>query len=333
MGNECITEFRAGKFTYLAEMHVLTATLKAVNTVLAADGMEQCRKCLGGHGFLNAAGVGPQIGSALPMATYEGDFVVLSIQVGQQILNAVSAKMLKQKKGNPGTPLLQYVYDFDPTKPRKPLARGEVMDHLKDRNFLLDALKYRANYVHYNTAKVLQEVIAETGKMDASALDKVKIELTEMTWAHGYVMLAHFFMEKIKDVQAKSPLLYPVVAPLFDLFCLTVIGPSYDRGGGFGDFVAAGVLPGSAKDVVLKRTKQLLEEIRPLAVPLVDAWNIPDFVLNSCLGRFDGRYIEALYESTKFEPLNQSDVSDGYHQHLQYILHPERLQGERKARL
>ena len=32
-------EFRAGKFDFLAEMHVLTATLKACNTVLAADGM------------------------------------------------------------------------------------------------------------------------------------------------------------------------------------------------------------------------------------------------------------------------------------------------------
>jgi acyl-CoA oxidase len=200
---EKISEFRNGEFTSLAEMHVLTATLKAVNTILAADGMEQCRKCLGGHGFLNAAGIGPQIGSALPMATYEGDFVVLSIQVGQQILNAVSAKMMKGRKSNPGTPLLQYVYDFDPTSPRKTPARSEVMDLLKDHSFLLDALKYRANFLHYSTAKVLQEVIAETGKMDASALDKVKIELTEMTWAHGYVLLAHFFLLKLQAIDSR----------------------------------------------------------------------------------------------------------------------------------
>lgn len=322
--NAKIVEFREGKFTFLAEMHVLTATLKAVNTALASDGMEQCRKCCGGHGFLNAAGIGPQIGSALPMATYEGDFVVLSIQVGQQLLNAVSAKMMKGKKSNPGTPLLQYIYDFDPSTPRKPPARSEVMGLLKDHHFLLDALQYRANYLHYNTAKVLQEVIAETGKMDASALDKVKIELTEMTWAHGYVLHAFFFLERLKDVQVKFPHLAAVLGPLFELFCLTVFGPSYDRGGGFGDFVAAGVFPGSCKDLVLKRTKQLLEEIRPLAVPIVDAWNIPDFVLNSCLGRYDGQYVEALYESTKNEPLNKTDVTEGYYKHLQYALHPER---------
>merc|ERR1711939_1134310 len=98
---------------------------------------------------------GPAIGSALPMATYEGDFVVLSIQVGQQILNAVSAKMLKGKKTNPGTPLLQYIYDFDPMSPRKAPKRDEVLDLLKDHAFLFDALKYRANHLHYNSAKVI----------------------------------------------------------------------------------------------------------------------------------------------------------------------------------
>jgi acyl-CoA oxidase len=258
------------------------------------------------------------------MATYEGDFVVLSIQVGQQILNAVSAKMMKGKKTNPGTPLLQYIYDFDPMAPRKPPARDQVMDKLKDPQWLLEALKARANYLHYNGAKVLQEVIAETGKMDASALDKVKIELTEMTWAHGYVLHAVFFLQRLKDIETKFPHLVPVLTPLFELFVLTIMGPSYDRGGGFGDFVAAGVLPGSSKEIVLKRTKELLQTIRPLAVPLVDAWNIPDFVINSCLGRYDGRYIDALYDQTSYEPLNKTDVTEGYYKHLQYIVHPER---------
>merc|ERR1712151_628854 len=140
----------------------------------------------------------------------------------------------------------------------------------------------------------------------------------ESTWAHGYVILAHFFLLRMKTIEQDCPALVPVIAPLFELFCMTVFGPSYDRGGGFGDFVAAGVFPHSAKDLVLKRTKQLLEQLRPQAVAIVDAWNIPDFVVNSCLGRYDGRYVDSLYESTKYEPLNQTDVAEGYYKHLQY---------------
>merc|ERR1712039_862496 len=151
-----------------------------------------------------------------------------------------------------------------PMTPRKPIKGAEVDAALKDREWLLQALKDRACYLHFNTAKVIQEEIAETGKMDASALDKVKIELMEATWAHGYVMLGSFFLQKLKAVEKEQPKLFPVLTPLYELFALTVMGPSYDRGGGFGDFVAAGVLPGNAKNAVLKRTKELLTEIRPL---------------------------------------------------------------------
>ena len=56
----------------------------------------------------------------------------------------------------------------------------------------------------------------------------------------------------------------------------------------------------------------------------MDAWNIPDFLLNSCLGRYDGRVYEALLEQTKVEPLNEHDITEGYYRHLQYVLHPER---------
>ena len=55
--DKAIIEFRSNKFDKLMEMHVLTSTLKAVSTVLAAEGMEQCRKACGGHGYLNAAGI------------------------------------------------------------------------------------------------------------------------------------------------------------------------------------------------------------------------------------------------------------------------------------
>jgi len=74
----------------------------------------------------------------------------------------------------------------------------------------------------------------------------------------------------------------------------------------------------------MRQTKTLLAQIRPQAVPLVDSWNIPDFLLNSVLGRFDGRVYESLYEQCKREPLNAHDVSDGYYDHIQFILHPER---------
>jgi len=326
-----IQEFRTGKFDALTEMHVATSTLKAVSTVLMADGMEQCRKCMGGHGFLNSAGVGPQYLSALPQATYEGDFVVLSIQVGQQLLNAVSARMLKQKKSNPKTPLLQYIYDFDPMAERKPPRMEDMEGLLKDPEFLISCMKLRANFLHYSAAQAFQEEVVRQGKPGPATLDSVKIELMRMTYAHAYVLYACFFWERLQQLQGEFPKIVPALRDLFELFCLTVMDQSYDKGGGLGEFIAAGALPPGAYGTIMMRTKQLLKDIRPNAIPLTDGWNIPDFLLNSCLGRYDGRVYESLYEQTKYEPLNDSDITEGYYKHLQYLLHPERKKPESAA--
>lgn len=52
----------------------------------------------------------------------------------------------------------------------------------------------------------------------------------------------------------------------------------------------------------------LLEDIRPNAVALVDAFDYPDHLLQSCLGRYDGQVYEALYEYSKSSPQNNTDV-------------------------
>lgn len=264
--------------------------------------------------------------STLPQATYEGDFVVLSIQVGQQLLNAVSAKMLKGKKENPSTPMLQYIYDFDPANLPKPIAKGEVEARLQDHEFLLQCLRNRACWTHYTTAETFQEeVMARQGKVDASALDAVKIEMQRMTYAHAYVLYGELMKQRVVEIEKEfGPNLGNVMNPLFELFCLVVMDTSYDKGGGFGDFVACGCLPASASKLITKRIKELLKTLRPQAVPIVDAWNIPDFLLNSCLGRYDGRVYEALYDQARSEPLNQTEIHEGYYKHLQYLLHPER---------
>jgi acyl-CoA oxidase len=49
----------------------------------------------------------------------------------------------------------------------------------------------------------------------------------------------------------------------------------------------------------------LLDEIRPHAVRLVDSWAIPDWQLDSSLGRYDGKVYEDLFRRASQEnPVN-----------------------------
>lgn len=50
---------------------------------------------------------------------------------------------------------------------------------------------------------------------------------------------------------------------------------------------------------------KLLDDIRPHAVSLVDAWKFPDWQLDSSLGRYDGRTYEDLFRRASQEnPVN-----------------------------
>lgn len=59
-----------------------------------------------------------------------------------------------------------------------------------------------------------------------------------------------------------------------------------------------------------------MEELRPDAVGLTDAFDYPDNVLNSTIGRFDGNVYEALVKASYNSSLNKTDPFDGYKEYL-----------------
>lgn len=52
----------------------------------------------------------------------------------------------------------------------------------------------------------------------------------------------------------------------------------------------------------------LLSRLRPNAVALVDAFDIDDDFLQSCLGAYDGNVYERMFETAKKAPLNKTQV-------------------------
>ena len=62
-GQACEAIEKSGDFSRLAEMHAASSGLKSLCTTLAADGIETCRRAMGGHGFGGGSGM---IALALP---------------------------------------------------------------------------------------------------------------------------------------------------------------------------------------------------------------------------------------------------------------------------
>jgi acyl-CoA oxidase len=85
---------------------------------------------------------------------------------------------------------------------------------------------------------------------------------------------------------------------LFRLFALHTISQEGS------EFFASGYLSARQYELVKQEVMTLLSEIRPNAVALVDAFKFPDYLLNSSLGRSDGKVYEDMTERASKEPIN-----------------------------
>ena len=62
-----------GDLSELPDIHAAAAGLKSLCTTLAANGMEECRKCCGGHGYSQLSGLPERYASYVHNNTAEGD--------------------------------------------------------------------------------------------------------------------------------------------------------------------------------------------------------------------------------------------------------------------
>lgn len=69
-----------------------------------------------------------------------------------------------------------------------------------------------------------------------------------------------------------------------------------------------GYLAGADVDDLSDHLLGLYDAIRTNAVAYVDAFDIDDRILNSCLGRYDGNVYQSLYDWALKSKLNESQV-------------------------
>jgi len=76
----------AGDFSALADLHSTSSGLKSLCTTLTADGIETCRRALGGHGFGGASGLVQIENDYSAKPTVEGDNWMITQQVASYLI-------------------------------------------------------------------------------------------------------------------------------------------------------------------------------------------------------------------------------------------------------
>lgn len=277
-----------GDFSSLAEMHSTSSGLKSLCTDIAANGIEQCRRAMGGHGFGGGSGLIQLNADYLSKPTVEGDNWMITQQTSRYLIK----QMTKAAEGEKGASAVYTEF----------LARRNSftpLDVFEDDGAVVEAFERRAADMAYRAyrARVVQ-------KKDWNSL---LIELHKLSHAHSQSLLVTNFHAAISTNKHMSAPLKETMWRLFRLFAFNTMD-THAR-----EFSKANAVAENELDLLPEKVQTLMVEIRPDAVSLVDAWSIPDFLLDSALGRYDGKVYEDLWNRAhRLNPLNEITFNPDY---------------------
>uniref|UniRef100_A0A804R243 Acyl-coenzyme A oxidase n=1 Tax=Zea mays TaxID=4577 RepID=A0A804R243_MAIZE len=289
-------KLEAKDFSTLQEAHACTAGLKAVTTSVTADAIEECRKLCGGHGYLNSSGLPELFAVYVPACTYEGDNVVLLLQLasGKQPVGTM-AYMGK----------VQYLMQCKS-------AVSSAEDWLNP-DAIQEAFEARALRMAVNCAQnISQAASQEEGFYERSP------DLLEAAVAHIQLIIVTKFIEKVHQ-EIPGHGVKEQLQALCNVYALYILHKH------LGDFLATGCITPRQGALANEQLGKLYAQVRPNAVALVDAFNYTDHYLGSVLGRYDGDVYPALYEEAWKDPLNETVVPEGYHEYLRPLIKQQQL--------
>lgn len=301
----------------VTDIHASSSALKSFTTTVAADGIEDCRKACGGHGYLQSSGLPELITTYLMNPTVEGDNHMLPQQVVKVLLKLVQAIHTDESLAD-----YEKCDSIDLVDPIKSILSGRTgrfpgrsSKDLMDLRLLLGAFRHRAARLLLECAGNLQDSSMNGGKSSQEAWNANLIQMARVSRAYSQYLLLNNFVRGIED--ARQTLGVAEVAVLSDLARLFGL---YWIEREIGDFFEDGYMSRKHAKWVRAGVLALLDTIRPNAVALVDAFDYSDFVLKSALGRYDGDVYPAIMAAAMNDPLNKQDVGPGYEEHLKRLI-------------
>lgn len=284
---------QSGDFSRLAEMHAASSGLKSLSTMLAADGIETCRRAMGGHGFGGGSGMIPLNNDYLSKPTVEGDNWMITQQTASYLIKRMTQVISKPNQ------ITREPVDAQLRSYMQSRNRSSNLDILSSDEALVQAFQHRLSHLTHQT--YIQRVEQK------KPWTELMISLHNLSRAHSQQLLVSNFHAAVSNPAPSNdtsspPLTGPtiqVLQTLFRLFALTTLDACAS------EFLLAGALTTAQLSQVQPRIQALLASVRPHAVRLVDAWSIPDYLLESSLGRYDGDVYNDLFRKAHREnPLN-----------------------------
>ncbi|OAG36829.1 hypothetical protein AYO21_09002 [Fonsecaea monophora] len=284
----------------LSELHSTSAGLKSLATTLAADGIETCRRSMGGHGFGGGTGLVQANADYLSKPTVEGDNWMITQQVARYLIKKVKDMVHAPNKSQSLSQTEEHIQTYLSARAREP-----KFDVLRSDKAIVDAFTWRMASMAYRAY--------EAREIQKKSWNSLLIEFHKLSRAYSQAMLVSNFYAAVAADSRSNEIAHldaSTRAVLLDLFRLFAL---YTMDSEAREFQNSGAVTSADLNELPARVLELMARIRPHAVRLVDAWAIPDYLLDSALGRYDGRVYEDLFHRAHvLNPLNKQTFNPYY---------------------
>ena len=253
----------------IQEIEAMAAGLKAFTTWHTTAALQECREACGGKGYLSENRLDRLKNDTDVYTTFEGDNTVLMQLVAKSRLSDFK----KEFSDINFFGMLNYVANQAKTSitEMNPIAtRNTDIEHLLDFDFHLAAFRYREREILTNAARRFKKHL-DAGMDSFDAFNQTQYHMVAVGIAYVERVVLEQFIDQVNltlDEKCKQSL-----KKLCQLYALHQIELNK------GWYLEQDYMEGSKTKAIRKLVNQLCWEIRQDAVPLVDAFRIPD----SCL--------------------------------------------------
>lgn len=250
----------------MQELEALAAGLKSYITWNTTATLQECREACGGKGYLSENRIDDLKNDTDIYTTFEGDNTVLMQLVAKSRLSAYR----EQFENMNFFTVINYVASRTKTSitEKNPLiVRNTDEAHLTDPDFYLSAFEYRANDLVDSAAKRIRRLIGE-GMDPFDAINVCQHHLVTLGQAYIEKVVLEQFIHAAESSADRS--FGKVLKKLCDLYALATIEEHK------GWYLEQGYMEGVKTKAIRKLVNQLCWEIRKDAVPLVNAFDIPE---------------------------------------------------------
>lgn len=253
----------------MQEIEALAAGMKSYSTWSTRDILQECREACGGKGYLSENRIDALKNDTEIYTTFEGDNTVLMQLVAKNRLSE-----FRKSFGEMGAAgIINYVYENAKTAitEKNPIAtRRTDEEHLLDPEFHLQAFIHREKTILASAARRIKKLV-DGGLEPYDAFNVVQHQMIDVAQAYlERVVLEQFQLaiKAIEDVKTKE-----ILTKLNQLYALSQIEKNKAW------YLEDGYMEAVKTKAIRKIVNQLCWDIRPDAVSLVNAFDIPE----SCL--------------------------------------------------